>query len=238
MGGLKEGLKLENLVVKYGSIAALHGISLEVHKGEIVTLIGANGAGKTTTMYAITKIIPIAFGKIYYEGQDVTRTSTRKMVKKGLVLSPEGRQIFPKFTVYENLMLGSYLVPNTAEGNLRRVTELFPVLKSRMNQKGGTLSGGEQQMLAIARAMMSQPKFLLLDEPSLGLAPLVVADVFALIQRIRSMGVTVLLVEQNARMALRISDRAYVLESGNIVMSGNAKELASSKAVISAYLGG
>lgn len=232
------GLKLENIVVKYGNIVALHGISLDVNTGEIVTLIGSNGAGKTTTMHAITNIVQVFSGKIFYNGEDITNMDTKKLVERRIVLSPEGRQIFPKFSVYENLMMGAYLTPKTAKKSLEVVTDLFPILKKRMHQKGGTLSGGEQQMLAIARAMMSGPKFLLLDEPSLGLAPLIVADVFSLIKRIRSMGVTVLLVEQNAKMALQISDRAYVLETGKIVSSGSAQELLSSDEVIQAYLGG
>ena len=232
------GLKLENVVVKYGNIVALHGISLEVNAGEIVTLIGSNGAGKTTTMHAITNIVPVSSGKISYNDEDITNMDTKKLVERGIVLSPEGRQIFPKFSVHENLMMGAYLTPKTAKESLEVVTDLFPILKTRMHQKGGTLSGGEQQMLAIARAMMSGPKFLLLDEPSLGLAPLIVADVFSLIKRIRSMGVTVLLVEQNAKMALQISDRAYVLETGKIVSSGSAQELLTSEEVIQAYLGG
>ena len=232
------GLRLENVVVKYGNIVALHGISLEVNTGEIVTLIGSNGAGKTTTMHSITNIVPVSSGKISYNGEDITNMDTKKLVERGIVLSPEGRQIFPKFSVYENLMMGTYLTPKTAKDSLDVIVNLFPILKTRMRQKGGTLSGGEQQMLAIARAMMSSPKFLLLDEPSLGLAPLIVADVFTLIKRIRSMGVTVLLVEQNAKMALQISDRAYVLETGKMVSSGNAQELLASEDVVQAYLGG
>lgn len=232
------GLRLENVVVKYGNIVALHGISLEVNTGEIVTLIGSNGAGKTTTMHSITNIVPVSSGKISYNGEDITNMDTKKLVERGIVLSPEGRQIFPKFSVYENLMMGAYLTPKTAKESLDVIVNLFPILKTRMRQKGGTLSGGEQQMLAIARAMMSSPKFLLLDEPSLGLAPLIVADVFTLIKRIRSMGVTVLLVEQNAKMALQISDRAYVLETGKMVSSGNAQELLASEDVVQAYLGG
>ena len=232
------GLRLENVVVKYGNIVALHGISLEVNTGEIVTLIGSNGAGKTTTMHSITNIVPVSSGKISYNGEDITNMDTKKLVERGIVLSPEGRQIFPKFSVYENLMMGAYLTPKTAKESLDVIVNLFPILKTRMRQKGGTLSGGEQQMFAIARAMMSSPKFLLLDEPSLGLAPLIVADVFTLIKRIRSMGVTVLLVEQNAKMALQISDRAYVLETGKMVSSGNAQELLASEDVVQAYLGG
>lgn len=232
------GIKVENLVVKYGNITALKGISFDVNEGEIVTLIGPNGAGKTTTMHAITSIVPTASGRIIFNDEDITNMETRKLVKRGIILSPEGRQIFPRFSVYENLEMGAYLSQNMIKETLPVVCELFPILKERMNQKGGTLSGGEQQMLAIARAMMGQPKFLMLDEPSLGLAPLIVAEVFELIKRIRSMGVTVLLVEQNAKMALKISDRAYVLETGKVVLSGTSQELLSSQEVIDAYLGG
>jgi len=231
-------LRLENLVVNYGSIKALRGISFEVNQGEIVTLIGANGAGKSTTMRAITGLKEVNGGKIYYKDQDITNWSTKKKVENGIVLSPEGRQVFPKFTVLENLRMGGYLrKKQEVEETLEVVYDLFPKLKEREGQQAGTLSGGEQQMLAVGRAMMANPTLLLLDEPSLGLAPLVVKDIFSLIKRIKEMGTTVLLVEQNARSALKISDRAYVLETGKLVLEGTAEELLNSDEVQKAYLG-
>ncbi len=231
-------LRLENLVVNYGSIKALKGISFEVEQGEIVTLIGSNGAGKSTTMRAITGLKSVNGGKIYYKDQDITGWSSKKKVQEGIVLSPEGRQIFPKFTVLENLKMGGYLrTREEVDASLEVVFDLFPKLKERASQAGGTLSGGEQQMLAVGRAVMANPTLLLLDEPSLGLAPLIVKDIFSLIQRIREMGTTVLLVEQNARSALKISDRAYVLETGKLVLQGTAQELLNSSEVQKAYLG-
>lgn len=232
-------LRLENISVRYGSIQALKGVSLNVEEGEIITLIGANGAGKTTLMSAITGLVRVDKGKIYHETADITNADTRNLVKKGIILAPEGRQIFSKFSVMDNLLMGAYL-RKTAEipGALEEVLELFPVLKERIGQPGGTLSGGEQQMLAVARAMMGNPRILLLDEPSLGLAPLIIADIFRMIVRIRDLGTTIILVEQNARMALKISDRAYVLETGNIVAEGTAENLLNSPAVKEAYLGG
>lgn len=231
-------LRLENLIVNYGSIKALRGISFEVNQGEIVTLIGANGAGKSTTMRAITGLKEVNGGKIYYKDQDITNWSTKKKVEHGIVLSPEGRQVFPKFTVLENLKMGGYLRKKQEVADaLNVVYDLFPKLKEREGQQAGTLSGGEQQMLAVGRAMMAGPELLLLDEPSLGLAPLVVKDIFSLIKQIKEMGTTVLLVEQNARSALKISDRAYVLETGKLVLSGTAEELLNSSEVQKAYLG-
>ena len=231
-------LRLEHVVVNYGSIQALRDVSFTVEEGEIVTLIGSNGAGKSTTMRAITGLKELYSGKIYYEDQDISGWTTRKKVEHGIILSPEGRQIFPRFSVLENLKMGGYLRTKAqCEETLQVVHELFPILKEREGQAAGTLSGGEQQMLAVGRAMMGKPKLLLLDEPSLGLAPLIVKDIFRLIKQIREMGTTVLLVEQNARSALKISDRAYVLETGKIVLEGTAGELLRSNEVQKAYLG-
>ena len=231
-------LRLEHVVVNYGSIQALRDVSFTVEEGEIVTLIGSNGAGKSTTMRAITGLKELSGGKIYYEDQDISGWTTRKKVEHGIILSPEGRQIFPRFSVLENLKMGGYMRTKAqCEETLQVVHELFPILKEREGQAAGTLSGGEQQMLAVGRAMMGKPKLLLLDEPSLGLAPLIVKDIFHLIKQIREMGTTVLLVEQNARSALKISDRAYVLETGKIVLAGTAGELLRSDEVQKAYLG-
>ena len=231
-------LQLEHVVVNYGSIQALRDVSFTVEEGEIVTLIGSNGAGKSTTMRAITGLKELSAGKIYYEDQDISGWTTRTKVEHGIILSPEGRQIFPRFSVLENLKMGGYMRTKAqCEETLQVVHELFPILKEREGQAAGTLSGGEQQMLAVGRAMMGKPKLLLLDEPSLGLAPLIVKDIFHLIKQIREMGTTVLLVEQNARSALKISDRAYVLETGKIVLAGTAGELLRSDEVQKAYLG-
>lgn len=231
-------LRLENVISNYGSINALRDVSFEVKEGEIVTLIGANGAGKTTTMHSIAGLKNINGGKIYYDGKDISKWESQNRVKGGIVLSPEGRQVFPDFTVLDNLLMGGYLQKKEAnEEMLKTVYDLFPRLKERESQAAGTLSGGEQQMLAVGRALMGQPRLLMLDEPSMGLAPLIVKEIFSLIQRIRDMGTTVLLVEQNARIALKISDRAYVLETGKVVLSGKAEELLSSEEVQKAYLG-
>ncbi|MCH1981211.1 ABC transporter ATP-binding protein [Ruminococcus sp. OA3] len=231
-------LRLEHVMSNYGSINALRDISFEVNEGEIVTLIGANGAGKTTTMHSIAGLKNINGGKIYYEDKDISKWEAQTKVKNGIVLSPEGRQVFPDFTVLDNLLMGGYLQNSeTNEETLKTVYELFPRLKEREAQAAGTLSGGEQQMLAVGRALMGKPRLLMLDEPSMGLAPLVVKEIFSLIRRIRDMGTTVLLVEQNARVALKISDRAYVLETGKIVLSGMAEELLHSEEVQKAYLG-
>ena len=230
-------LSVQDLVVNYGAIRALKGISLEVEEGEIITLIGANGAGKTTTMNSIMGLIPKVSGKVAFNGEDITKTDTVQLVKKGIILAPEGRQIFPDLSVLDNLMLGGF--HNTPEENKERmdtVMKIFPVLNDRIKQMGGTLSGGEQQMLAVGRAYMAKPKLLMLDEPSLGLAPLFIQEIFRMVQAIRDMGVTILLVEQNARMALKISDRGYVIESGSIVHADTAANLLKSDAVISAYL--
>ncbi len=231
-------LRLEHVVSNYGSINALRDISFEVGEGEIVTLIGANGAGKTTTMNTIAGLKDLNGGKIYYADQDISRWDTQTKVKNGIVLSPEGRQVFPEFSVLDNLLMGGYLQSKEAnQQTLKTVYELFPRLEERSAQAAGTLSGGEQQMLAVGRAMMGKPRLMMLDEPSMGLAPMVVKEIFHLIQRIRDMGTTVLLVEQNARVALKISDRAYVLETGKIVLSGTAAELLHSEDVQKAYLG-
>ncbi len=232
-------LKLEKVNVDYGNIQALKQVDLEVEEGEIITLIGANGAGKSTTMRTIMGLKHCDGGKIFFEGEDITNCDTRVMVKKGIILSPEGRQVFPQFTVKDNLLMGAYTRPDKEiPESMEVVYELFPKLKIRENQYAGTLSGGEQQMLAVGRAMMGKPRLLLLDEPSLGLAPLVVNEIFSMIQRIRKMGTTILLVEQNAKVALKNSNRAYVLETGKIVLSDDAQALLRSEKVQQAYFGG
>ena len=232
-------LKLEKVDVNYGNIQALKQVDLEVEEGEIITLIGANGAGKSTTMRTIMGLKHCDGGKIFFEGEDITNCDTRVMVKKGIILSPEGRQVFPQFTVKDNLLMGAYTRPDKEiPESMEVVYELFPKLKIRENQYAGTLSGGEQQMLAVGRAMMGKPRLLLLDEPSLGLAPLVVNEIFSMIQRIRKMGTTILLVEQNAKVALKNSNRAYVLETGKIVLSDDAQALLKSEKVQQAYFGG
>ena len=233
-------LKVENLVVSYGGIEALKGISLEVPEGKIVTLIGANGAGKSTLLRSIIGLVKPGQGKISYEEKDITGLNSQKIVQTGITLVPEGRRVFPNLTVLENLKIGAYL-RNDKEGiekDIRWIYDLFPRLEERSWQMAGTLSGGEQQMLAMARALMSRPKLLLLDEPSMGLAPLLVKEIFNIIKEINASGTTVLLVEQNANMALSIADKAYVLETGRITLSGTAAELASSEEVRKAYLGG
>ena len=232
-------LEVKNLEVNYGAIKAVQGIDFYIDEGEIVTLIGANGAGETTTMNTIIGVVKAAGGEILFQGNDISKLSSSAIVKNGIALSPEGRQIFPKMTVYENLEMGAYSINKKyIKEGVEQAYDLFPRLKEREKQIAGTLSGGEQQMLAVARALMSKPKLLMLDEPSLGLAPIVVEDIFRLILRIRKMGTTVLLVEQNARMALSISDRGYVLETGKIVLTGKSKELLSDPKVIDAYFGG
>ena len=232
-------LRLEKVVVDYGSIHALKEIDIDVNTGEVITLIGANGAGKSTTMKALMGLIPVKSGKIWFDGKEITNLDTKNMVQSGIILSPEGRQVFPRFSVMDNLMMGAYLRPKTeiAE-SLQTVYDLLPKLKVRSGQLAGSLSGGEQQMLAIGRAMMGKPRMLLLDEPSLGLAPLIINEIFAMVDRIREMGTTILLVEQNARIALKHSDRAYVLETGSIVLSDRADQLLESDEVRKAYFGG
>ena len=233
-------LTLSNLVVKYGAIEALHGISLVVNKGEVVTLIGSNGAGKTTTLRSISGLVRAASGAIVFEGTDISRMPPHEIVRLGLIQSPEGRGVFPNMTVAENLDLGAYTRHDRAEikADIEKGLNLFPRLRERFTQLAGTLSGGEQQMLAMARALVARPKLLLLDEPSLGLAPQVVATIFKIIKEINAGGTTILLVEQNAHMALKVAHRAYVLETGKIVQSGDAAKLAASDEIRKAYLGG
>ncbi len=233
-------LKVKNLNVYYGNIHALHNISFEVNEGEIVTLIGANGAGKTTTLHSISGLIPIESGEIEFLGHKLQTFSPHKIVGLGLIQVPEGRRIFSNLTVRENLEMGAFIRKDREQikKDYEMVYTRFPRLKERLRQMAGTLSGGEQQMLAIARALMSKPKLLLLDEPSMGLAPLLVKEIFSIIQEINQAGTTVLLVEQNAHLALSVADRAYVLETGRIVAQGSAKALASSEDVRKAYLGG
>jgi len=229
--------KISDLEISYGSIAAIKGISLEVHRGEIVTILGSNGAGKTTTMRAISRLIKAKSGSMIFKGHELTRLPAHKVVSLGISHSPEGRRVFNILTVEENLFLGSYTQKNVDREILKWVYDLFPRLKERKSQLAGTLSGGEQQMLAIGRALMSKPELLLLDEPSLGIAPILVKAIFAQIKKIAQTGVTVLLVEQNARAALKLANRGYVLEVGKIVHSGQSEELLNSKRIQEAYLG-
>ena len=233
-------LEVINLEVYYGVICALKGISFEVNEGEIVSLIGANGAGKTTTMQSVVGLIPKRSGNITFDGHDITKTPCHKIVHMGMTQVPEGRRIFQELTVYENLMMGAYSMKDGSQfkTDLESIYTRFPRLAERRNQIAGTLSGGEQQMLAMSRAIMCHPKLLMLDEPSMGLSPLLVDQVFEIIKDINRDGTTVLLVEQNAGKSLAISDRAYVLENGNIVLSGTGDELAASEQVQKAYLGG
>ena len=233
-------LEIKNLNVHYGVIHALKGISLTVNEGEIVTLIGANGAGKTTTLRTISGLIKPSSGQVLLDGKDITNVPASDKVELGISQVPEGRRIFPEMTVFENLELGAFLRKDKAEikKDIEQVYDLFPILKDRKKQTAGTLSGGEQQMLAMGRALMSRPRILLLDEPSMGLAPLLVREIFNIITDINKSGTTILLVEQNASIALSIADRAYVLENGSIVMSGSGKELAKSSEIQKAYLGG
>ena len=233
-------LKVTDLKVKYGMIEAIKGISFEVRDGEIVTMIGANGAGKTTTMHAISGLVKAAEGSIMMDDTELTKTAPNKIVKMGLAQVPEGRRVFAQQTVEENLNLGAYL-RNDKDGiahDMEDVYQLFPRLKERRTQLAGTLSGGEQQMLAMGRALMARPSILLLDEPSMGLSPLLVSEIFRIIREINDKGTTVLLVEQNAKRALAIADRAYVLETGQITLEGTGDELANDERVQKAYLGG
>lgn len=232
-------LNIENLKVSYGGIQALRGISLNVPDGKIVTLIGANGAGKSTTLRTITGLVKADSGSIKWNEHELTGQSIDRVIGEGIALSPEGRRVFADLTVLENLKIGAYLRKDKKEieNDLEWVYNLFPRLKERSWQLAGTLSGGEQQMLAVGRALMSRPKLMMMDEPSLGLAPLVVQDIFKIIQEINRQGVTILLVEQNANMALKIADLAYVLETGNITLSGTGEELLSNEKVKEAYLG-
>ena len=230
---------IEHLSKSFEKKEVLRDIDFTFDEGKIYGLLGRNGAGKTTTMRAIMGLTPISQGKIEFDGSDITNKDTQKIVQKGIGLSPEGRQVFPEMTTLKNLMLGGFTrTKEEIQEELKVVHELFPRLKEREKQPAGTLSGGEQQMLAVARALMSKPKLLLLDEPSMGLAPLMVREIFSLIERIRDMGTSVLLVEQNARMALRISDRGYVIETGSIAVEGRSSELLASPTVQKVYLGG
>ncbi|WP_228058928.1 ABC transporter ATP-binding protein [Nostoc sp. LEGE 06077] len=232
-------LEIQNLDVNYGGIQALKKINLTINQGEVVTLIGANGAGKTTTLRAISKIVNPQRGEIIYSGRNITRRQPHEVVKMGIAHCPEGRRVLAKQTVFDNLLLGAYIRSHHAEikADIQHQFELFPRLLQRRNQLAGTLSGGEQQMLAIARALMSRPKLLLLDEPSLGLAPTIVKEIFSIIENLRATGVTILLVEQNANLALQIADRGYVLEAGSMTLTGAASALISDERVKKAYLG-
>ncbi|MBR3431142.1 MAG: ABC transporter ATP-binding protein [Clostridia bacterium] len=232
-------LKVTDLVVSYGGIEALKGISFEVDQGKIVTLIGANGAGKSTTVRTISGLVTPKSGRIYYEGRDITDFNTQKIVETGIAMVPEGRRVFANLTVLENLRIGAYLRKDKEEieEDIQYVYDLFPRLKERSWQLAGTLSGGEQQMLAVGRAIMTRPKIIMMDEPSLGLAPLVVKDIFMIIQTLKGTGMTVLLIEQNANAALHACDYAYVMETGRITMSGTGEELLASEAIQEAYLG-
>ncbi|EHJ00255.1 MULTISPECIES: ABC transporter ATP-binding protein [unclassified Clostridium] len=232
-------IKINDLVVAYGGIEALKGISLEVPSGKIVTLVGANGAGKSTTLKSIVGLVKPKGGSIDYEGTDLTKLNTELMVKKGIALVPEGRRVFADLTVLENLKIGAYSRKDRAgiAEDMEKVYSLFPRLKERTWQLAGTLSGGEQQMLAIGRALMSRPKLIMMDEPSLGLAPIIVKELFGIIKRINEEGMTVLLIEQNANAALKIADIGYIMETGKITLSGSGKELLSNDEIKKAYLG-
>ena len=230
-------LSIRDLKVNYGGIEAVKGISFDVEEGSIVTLIGANGAGKSSTLRTIAGLVKPASGKIVFRGDDITNCDTNVIVRKGITLVPEGRRIFPDLTVLENLRVGAYLRNDDIAGDIQWVYDLFPRLRERSWQAGGTLSGGEQQMLAVARALMCKPKLIMMDEPSLGLAPLVVRGIFDIIREINAQGVTVLLIEQNANMALKVAAYAYVLETGRIGLSGTGRELLTNDDVRKAYLG-
>ena len=232
-------LKVTDLEVYYGMIKAIKGISFEVNQGEVIALIGANGAGKTTILHTVTGLIQPKHGKIEFEGNDITKTPAHKIVSMGMAHVPEGRRVFAQLSVYENLKMGAYTRKdkNEIEDTLATVYKRFPRLEERKNQMAGTLSGGEQQMLTMGRALMSHPKIILMDEPSMGLSPIFVNEIFDIIQEVSASGTTVLLVEQNAKKALSIADRAYVLETGNIVLDGDAKELMNNDSIKKAYLG-
>ena len=230
-------LSIKDLKVNYGGIEAVKSVSFDVPQGDIVTLIGANGAGKSSTLRAIAGLVKLGGGSIEFEGEKIAGKDPTAIVKKGITLVPEGRRIFPDLTVVENLKVGAYLRKDDISGDLNWVYELFPRLKERSWQAGGTLSGGEQQMLAVGRALMSRPKLMMMDEPSLGLAPLVVRDIFSIIKEINKRGVTILLIEQNANMALKIAHTGYVLETGRITLTGPGKELLANEEIKKAYLG-
>lgn len=232
-------LEVKDLHVSYGMIKAIHGVSFEVNQGEVIALIGANGAGKTTILHTITGLIPSTQGSIMFQGKDITKTQGYKIVSLGMAHVPEGRRVFAQLSVYENLIMGAYTRKDKDEiqETLEKVYKRFPRLQERRNQLAGTLSGGEQQMLAMGRALMSHPQIILMDEPSMGLSPIFVNEIFDIIKEVSAQGTTVLLVEQNAKKALSIANRAYVLETGNIVLSGNAKELMNNDSIKKAYLG-
>lgn len=230
-------LKIDELKVSYGGIEAVKGITFEVPERQIVTLIGANGAGKSTTLRTIAGLVKPAHGRIHLQGEDITGLSPDRIVSKGVTLVPEGRRVFPDLSVVENLKIGAYLRKDDLEDDLNWVYDLFPRLKERSWQAAGTLSGGEQQMLAVGRALMGKPKMILMDEPSMGLSPLLVKEIFEIIKEVNKQGITILLVEQNAKMALAISDRAYVLETGTITIEGDAQQLLNDPRVKKAYLG-
>lgn len=230
-------LKIDNLCVNYGGIKAVRDVSFEVPEGKIVTLIGSNGAGKSTILRTITGLVHSASGTISYNGEDITKLPTHDIVSKGITLVPEGRHVFPDMTVLENLKIGAYLRKDSLHEDIEWIYSLFPRLKERYWQPAGTLSGGEQQMLAVGRALMSRPKLIMMDEPSLGLAPIIVQEIFDIIKEINKRGVTILLIEQNANMALHIADVAYVLETGTIALSGTGKELLANEKVKELYLG-
>lgn len=230
-------LNVKDLKVNFGGIEAVKGISFDVDEGEIVTLIGSNGAGKSTTLRAISRLVKATSGKITFEGKDITNVGSSEVVKMGITLCPEGRRIFPDMTVLENIKIGAFLRNDDLTSDIEKMYKFFPILKERKNQLAGTLSGGEQQMLAVARSLMSRPKIMMLDEPSLGLAPLIVKGIFDIIKEINKDGVTILLIEQNANMALRIADKAYVLETGTITMEGKGAELLENPKIKEAYLG-
>lgn len=230
-------LKINNLQVNYGGIKAVKDISFDVKQGEIATLIGANGAGKSTTLRSIAGLTKPASGDIFFKDENITGLAPDQIVKRGITLVPEGRRVFPDMTVLENLKIGAYLRKDSLDEDIRHVYDLFPRLKERHWQPAGTLSGGEQQMVAVGRALMSKPKVLMMDEPSLGLAPIIVKGIFDIIKEINKQGMTVLLIEQNANMALRMADSAYVLETGNLTLSGKGIDLLNDEAVKKAYLG-
>ena len=234
---MNEILSIHDLSVNYGGIEAVKGISFDVHEGEIVTLIGANGAGKSSTLRTIAGLVKPSGGTINFRGDNITGRDATTIVKKGITLVPEGRHIFPDLTVLENLKVGAYLRSDDISGDIQWVYDLFPRLRERSWQAGGTLSGGEQQMLAVGRALMARPKLIMMDEPSLGLAPLVVRDIFEIIRQINHQGVSILLIEQNANMALKVADSAYVMETGCITLAGAGKDLLNNEAVKKAYLG-
>lgn len=231
-------LKIRDLGVSYGPIEVVHGVSLDVNEGECVALIGANGAGKSSTLKAVCGLVPAKRGTITFNGQDITNQSGHAIVRAGITMCPEGRQVFPQMNVLQNLRMGAYLRRDNEQAqDIERMMDMFPILRDRAHQQAGTLSGGEQEMLAIARALMARPRLCIFDEPSLGLAPKIVAEVAETIARIKAMGMTILLVEQNSLMALKLADRAYLFEAGEVVLTGSGEELQTHPEVVKAYLG-